>query len=131
MKFTYSDLVDRLGLILPVLIRPRGANAGVQAEAMVDTGADISSITEGVRNALDLKLSGHLGLRGLLDQASTRVPTYLISLSVGDYEFDDLELPVTPDPLVILGRDLLRDMVLLADGPRAQFELTPPRESAG
>jgi len=107
---------------------------------MIDTGASITAIAQGAAEAIGLVQTGAVQLGGI---GGTGVkPIYAASLGFGDPSISPLDpiqiagvdLPST-EFHVLIGRDVLKYLVLTYDGPRGVFALVPggnaPPPSAG
>ena len=129
MRFEYSHDLFPPGLILPAFVRGLDSSPIVEGFAKVDTGADLTVIPDTLRDALNLKPCGRTLCRGALDQQAQQVPTYFIELSLDQNEFVQLEVLARPRDVLLLGRDVLNDFVLVADGPKEYFEIERPSDN--
>lgn len=124
MKFKYSYDVFPPGLILPVRISVNGTRNGKQAIAKIDTGADISVIPEELRKELRLSPRGVIWARGTFDKEKKPYPTFFVTLSINDSFSFEIEVISSHREYILIGRDLLNQIVLYANGPSEFFELT-------
>ncbi|MFN0196103.1 MAG: aspartyl protease family protein [Planctomycetaceae bacterium] len=126
MRFDYSHNLLPPGLLLPAFVRGLGTDDVAKVEAKVDTGADLTVIPDSTRRQLKLKPCGYTYCRGAFDDQPQRVPTYFIELSLDQTTYTKLEVLARPRATLLLGRDLLNDFVLHANGPEEYFELGDP-----
>ena len=124
MKFEYSRDVFPPGLVLPVCISVFGETGGKEAEAKVDTGADISVIPEQLRRDLRLLPHGFMRTRGAFDKKWKLCPTFFVTLFINQSFSFDLEVVACLGKYFLIGRDVLNQIVLYANGPLESFELT-------
>lgn len=124
MKFKYSYDVFPPGLILPVYVSSIGTKDGKEVEAKIDTGADISVIPEKLRKELNLPPRGVIFVRGVFDRKLKAHPSFFVTLSINHSFSFDLEVISSPRKYFLIGRDLLNQIILHADGPSELFELT-------
>lgn len=129
MRFAYSPDLFPPGLILPAFVRDLSSPDIVEGKAKIDTGADMTVIPDTMRVTLKLKPCGHTLCRGALDQHAQQVSTYFIEISLDREEFLQLEVLARPRDALLLGRDVLNDFVLLANGPKEYFEIDSARNS--
>jgi len=125
MRFKYSHDVFPPGLILPVRLSIIGGEDGREAKAKVDTGADISVISEELRKELNLLPRGVVSAKGAFDEGFTPSPTYFVKLYINhsfSFELQVISLPTTK--YFLIGRDLLNQIILHANGPAELFEIT-------
>ncbi len=123
MRFDYSRDTSRPALILSVMVSPMDAEDGIEAPAKIDTGASRSIIPESLRSKLQLPVRGAVSLRGILGGPSRPLPTHEVRLSI-DHSFSfPLEVVSIPLANFLIGRDLLNQLVLTANGPEEFFKL--------
>ena len=124
MKFEYSHDVLPPGLILSVFLSGIGKRNGKDATAKVDTGADISVIPEEVRKELRLLPRGVIWARGAFERELKPYPTFFVNLSINHSFSFELQVISSHREYFLIGRDLLNQIVLYANGPSEFFELT-------
>lgn len=124
MKFKYSYEVVPPGLIIPAYISPLGEAANKEIRAKIDTGANISAIPERLRKELSLLPRGFRQARGAFDKESKSRPTFYITLSIEPAFSFELEVISSNSEYFLIGRDVLNQIILHADGKREIFELT-------
>jgi hypothetical protein len=124
MRFEYSLDVSPPGLILPISVSAIGTRNGKKVEAKIDTGTDISVIPEKLRKELRLLPRGVIKARGAFDKKSIQYPTFFVILSINHSFSFELEVVSSNRKYFLMGRDLLNQIVLNANGPTEIFELT-------
>jgi predicted aspartyl protease len=82
--------------------------------ALVDSGADITVVPEGVPEALGLPQIGELTVRGI--GGTRRVPVYAAEVEVAGWR--RVVEVVAVGGVALLGRDVLNAWVVTLDGPR-------------
>ncbi len=123
MKFQYSsDPVP--ALFVPVNVSCSGSDMYEAVPAKIDTGADISVIPETLRSRLKLTPEGAVRIRSAFGGEGLELPTYYVTLSIPDCITADVEVVCLPRKDCLIGRDMLNQMVMRADGPSREFELT-------
>ncbi|MCA9926514.1 MAG: retroviral-like aspartic protease [Anaerolineales bacterium] len=111
----YDTSHDPPAIILPVVLsgvvheRPRH-----ELSALIDTGADITSVPAELADTLKLYPFGRLQLEDA-NAVTTLVFTYEVRLSFPNQPAKAIEAVLTPYPFVILGRDWLQDYYLFLD----------------
>jgi len=114
-----------------VLRTPRGTDCATLV-GKIDTGADLCAVPSGIIESLGLpplRLVRAAGFGGELRQ----VEVVLAELQLGDVWYSPIEAIATLRPYVIVGRNVLRHLVLRVDGPGETFELKtkmPPKRRA-
>lgn len=136
------DILKSRGALLEVQIGvPASVASGIAARggavptpktlvAMIDTGASITAVVPSVANAIGLVQTGAIQLGGI--GGTSMRPVYAASMGFGDPSIPKLDpiqiagadLP-TEDFHVLIGRDVLKYLVLNYDGPRGMFSLAP------
>lgn len=104
-------------------VEVRDPQTGVAATilAKIDTGADGSIIPEDLvqtLNLIDFDEIVTVAFNGRLEKQ----PSYLIDLAVAGRTFTDLEVVAAPIPYLLLGRDVLNQLVTILNGPEQGFE---------
>ena len=126
MKRAYDRAFDPPAPIVAVRVRAPGADDGVSVNGKLDTGADLCAVPSHVIEELDLppgRVVRAAGFAGDLHE----VVVYRLDLEIGDLAFSAVEALATRRAYVIVGRSVLRELVLRLDGPKAQLELRRPR----
>lgn len=123
MRFEYSDEISPSGLIIPILISGLGISLKRTAHAIIDTGADISTIPQDLIQFLGLQPRGYRHYRFPGEKHIRVAPTYYVSLKIPDAPLLNTAVIATDDEYALLGRDILNQFVLHADGPKGKFDL--------
>ena len=106
---------------LDVEVRDPQTGAAATILAKIDTGADGSIIPEDLvqnLNLIDFDEIVTVAFNGRLEKQ----PSYLIDLAVAGRTFTDLEVVAAPIPYLLLGRDVLNQLVMILNGPEQGFE---------
>lgn len=98
--------------------------------ALIDTGASISALSQDVADASGLIQTGMVQLGGI--GGTGMRPVYAASIGFGDpkipavdpVQIAGVDLP-SKDFHFLIGRDILRYLVMTYDGPRGVFALVP------
>lgn len=90
--------------------------------AKIDTAADQTIIPIILVDMLDLEPLG-LAIAQPLDSSTRVYITYLLDLVIAGRQFIDFEAAAAPIDYIILGRDVLNELVITLDGPQLQFEI--------
>ncbi|MDQ7821141.1 MAG: retroviral-like aspartic protease family protein [Armatimonadota bacterium] len=107
--------------VLPVRLgRPQGEPAAAVA-ALVDSGADITVLPEGLARVLGLPQVSEVTVRGVAGTA--RVPVYAAELEAAGTRRIVEVVEVGAEAL--LGRDVLNGWVVTLDGPARVLRLGP------
>jgi hypothetical protein len=103
---------------------PAGSAATVgDIPAQLDTAADLTSIPSAIIDQLQLVPLDEMLVAGFAGHL-TKLPTYLVQLSVRDIEPVPVKVLASGDePYVLLGRDVLNRHRVLLDGPRLVLEI--------
>jgi predicted aspartyl protease len=111
--------------VVPVLVAAPGEIDRALVQGKLDTGADLCAVPDRLVGELDLapvRLVRAAGFGGALSEA----PVYRVDLEVDGMRFPRVEALTTRRPYVIVGRNVLRHLILRVDGPRERLELRRP-----
>jgi hypothetical protein len=95
-------------------------------DGKIDTGADLCGVPEELVVDLDLppvravRASGFSGV-------PRDVVVYRVDLEIEGLVFPRVEVLAVDRPYVVVGRNVLRALVVRLDGPREQLDLRRPR----
>ena len=131
MKHPYSDEFSvPPALILPAIVRiPRNAKAVREFRAKIDTAADICAVPQSLIE--DFRPPEFT--KRFVRQTGRLEGTYWVTIELDGNSYD-VEALSRSIPYVLIGRDILNELVLVADGPNEVFELqrpTPPQRRRG
>lgn len=91
--------------------------AAEQIAALVDTGADITSVPTRMLEQIQAPEADEVRLRSHWGHAIS-VVTYLVDIVIGDLTLPAIEVAGdTINSEVVLGRDVINQLILLVDGP--------------
>ncbi len=122
MKFKYSSEAVP-ALVLQVRVSRVGSDGGERMPAKIDTGASISVIPESLASALKLAPGGSVRIRGASTDGARDCPTFYVTLSIEGCITVDTKVVCLPRRDCLIGRDILNQLVLHADGPAKEFEI--------
>jgi len=105
--------------VLPVRLGPPRAEPATAVAALVDSGADVTVLPEGLPQALGLPQVGEVTVRGVAGTA--RVPVFAARVEAAGRRWIAEVVGVGGEAL--LGRDLLNHWVVTLDGPRRSLHL--------
>jgi hypothetical protein len=130
MKRSYSVAFDPPAPVLRVVARaPLGADSR-RLEGKIDTGSDICALPEHVMEDLDpspVRLVRAAGFSG----TPIEMVVFRIDLEVEGTWFERIEALATRRPYAIVGRNVLKHLVVTLHGPRAELELRTARAGRG
>lgn len=117
------------GAILQVQISSPNGGTPITIQAMIDTGASISTINTTVAQNASLQATGDTQLGGVggtqdstIYAASLTIPAYNITVPTVQVASVPGQLPAPADMLI--GRDILENLVMNYDGSAGQITLT-------
>jgi predicted aspartyl protease len=111
---------------VPVRLRAPRQETVVQVDGKIDTGSDLCSVPARLVAELDLppvRAVRAVGFGGTVQQAVV----YRVDLEIDGLAFPRSEALATARPYVLVGRNVLRALVVQLDGPRSQLDLRRPR----
>lgn len=117
MRFACSKQLSPPALMFPLHFRGLGLFKVFENEGKIDTAADMTAIPVRLQEGLSLKPFTRRRTKGALDSNYVTTPTFLLEYSLDGSEFFELEVLITARPYVLLGRDVLNSLVLIANGP--------------
>jgi hypothetical protein len=111
-------------MVLVRIAAPSGADSA-SLQAKIDSGADVCAVPEHL--VAELALPPVRAVRAAGFQGELReVVVFRVDLSLGDWAFPRVEAIATRRSYVIVGRNVLRQLLVRLDGPRAQLDLLRP-----
>lgn len=90
--------------------------------AKFDTGADQTVIPEDLAADLSLSIQGQVPAAGF-DTTTHLYFAYLLDLIVAGRNFVDLQVLASSNGHILLGRDVLNELVITLDGPQRRFSI--------
>lgn len=114
VTFAYDRRRSPPAPVLPVRVGPPGAEVAAALLALVDSGADLTVLPDGLPASLDLPAVGKLTVRGVAGSAQATV--YAAELEVAGRQ--RVVEVVALGGEALLGRNVLNAFVLTLDGPR-------------
>lgn len=113
--------------LIVALRSPTGGQSTNEIVALADTGADITSIPVRLLSEIDAPEIDEVRLRSHWGHA-VNVVTYLVDVVIGDSVLPAIEVAgdMTNNEIV-LGRDVINQLILLVDGPLADTSILDKR----
>jgi predicted aspartyl protease len=125
MKARYSKDFSPPAPMVSVVIRVPGELQGMRLDGTIDSGADVCAIPDDVVAELDLapvRTVRAAGFAGHPQEATL----YHCSLDVAGHHAAHVEALATRRRYAIIGRNVLKDLVVRLDGPKQEVALTVP-----
>jgi gag-polyprotein putative aspartyl protease len=126
VRYRYNQQVQPPAPFIYVMIHhPVGHSATERLPALLDSGADITAVPADVANQLaltkfsDVILAGYMGPTMLVE-------SYVVNLTLHDFDVAAVEVVLTDSPYVILGCDVLNQFHITLDGPHLRLEIQLP-----
>ncbi len=126
MKRKLSRAFDPPAPMVPVGLRAPGATHVARVDGKIDTGADVCAVPGHVIADLELPPTRSVraaGFAGALEDAIV----YRVDVEIDGAVYAQMEALATRRPYAIIGRNVLRALVLRVHGPREQLDLGRPR----
>lgn len=120
MRHAYDTSFDPPAAVLPIRVSAPGSEAGTLLRALVDTGADLCVVPERLADEIGLPAVSQVLVRGFGGVYRPAV-LYAATLEYGKIMSVCEVLALGDEALV--GRDLLRRLTLLLDGPLQILEV--------
>jgi predicted aspartyl protease len=127
-RYRYGRQYNPPAPLLPLRVGRPGAAPAVLLPALVDTGADLSVLPQGLPARLRLPAVGRLAVAGV-EGVPRPLPVYAVEVSVNGYR--SIVRAVSLGPIMLVGRDLINKITIRLHGPDAALEVDfPPATSA-
>lgn len=126
MKRKLSRAFDPPAPMVPVRLRSPGGLDSADLEGKLDTGADLCAVPEQLVETLGLPPVRVVRAAGFLGGLQETI-VYRVDITLDGIDFERIEALATRRSYAIIGRNVLRSLVLRVDGPRELLELGPPR----
>ena len=126
MRRAYSRAFDPPAQVVPLRLRAPGQVDVAHAEGKLDTGSDLCAVPERIVAALDLppvRSVRALGFAGAIQD----VTVYRVDVEIDGFVFPRIEAVATARAYALIGRNILRRLLLRLDGPRGQLDIRRPR----
>lgn len=115
-SFRPPALVVKTVVLHPVLTKSK------PMDGKLDTGASISTIPEEIKNSLGLLPAGETNASGFKGPAQ-KEKTYYVDITFNDFSFKSVKVITTERSYGLVGRDILNQLKLFADGKNQIFTL--------
>ena len=123
MKYSYSEEFLPPALVMPAEFGiPHQDDVSFKCRAKLDTGADVSVVPRKFIERFRPLAFNTLCIR----QTGRREHSYLLEIMIAGHRYS-VEAVAHDASYALIGRDVLNQAVLIADGPREIFELHHPR----
>ncbi len=126
MRRGFSRAFEPPAAVVPVRLRAPSAHQNATLDGKIDTGADLCGVPEQLVIDLDLPPVRSVRVAGFAG-APYDVVVYRVDVEIDGLVFPRVEALAIGRPYVLLGRNVLRTLVVRLDGPREQLELRRPR----
>ena len=110
--------------VLPLRVGRPGDVPQVLLSALVDTGADLSVLPQGLPGRLDLPVVGRLPVAGV-DGVPRPQPLYAVEVAIEHYRLVVRAVSLGPTPLV--GRDVLNRLTVHLLGAQSTMDVDLPQ----
>lgn len=119
----YSRRFDPPAPVIEVVVQsPHNRRNRALLPALVDTGADVSALPSSVLANLRVDAVGQIEIAGL-ENKYTLEPLYEVQLRVSTHTRLTAEVISSEHDFIILGRDVLNQLILRLDGPSLALEI--------
>ena len=125
MRRAYSRAFEPPAPVVAVRLRPPGGHHGAALDGKIDTGADLCGVPEQLVIDLDLPPVRSVRAAGFAGTPREAV-AYRVDMEVDGVGFPRVEALAISRPYVLVGRNVLRALVLRLDGPRERLDLHRP-----
>lgn len=126
MKRALSRAFDPPAPMVPTRVSAPGGLDIATVEGKLDTGADLSAVPERCIVELDVPPVRTVRAAGFMGEMQ-EVIVYRVDLEIGDMVFPRVEALSTRRPYAILGRNILKRLVIRIDGPGEKLDIRLPR----
>ncbi len=93
--------------------------------ALIDTGSDITTLTNRVVRALGLDPIGEIRVTGATGPSELK-PLYCANLDFRGKTYPNHALTLLNASYILIGRDILNEWIITLDGPKLTFRLDLP-----
>ena len=126
MRRRFSHAFEPPAPVVPVRLGAPGGHERAALDGKIDTGADLCGVPE--RLVIELDLPPIRNVRAVGFAGSARdVVLYRVDVEIDGLVFPRVEALAVDRTYALLGRNLLRVLVVRLDGPREWLDLRRPR----
>ena len=126
MKKRLSRAFHPPAAVVPVAVRAPDGRDERALDGKIDTGGDLCALPHAIIGDLALPAERVVRVAPVLG-ATKEIVVYRMDLSVGGERFSYVETIGSDRPYGIIGRNVLRELLLRLDGPGETVELKRPR----
>ena len=126
MRRRFSHAFEPPAPVVPVRLCTPGTHASVALDGKVDTGADLCGVPEQLVIDLDLPPVRSVRAAGFAG-APYDVVVYRVDVEIDGLVFPRVEALAIGRSYFLVGRNVLRTLVVRLHGPREQLDLGRPR----
>jgi len=124
----FSPEISPPGAVIELPIQNPRNSKSIKCNFLIDTGTDITCIPNEVVGELNLSSYKTIKAYDYNDQVELRNAFY-VNLKVGEYQKTISVISVSGN-IGFLGRDVLKDFVLIINGPKQQYDFTNSGEES-
>lgn len=122
-RYPYGSQYTPPAPVLPVRVSRPDTVSAIVLPALVDTGADVSVVPQGLPTRMGLPVVGRIAVAGI-DGFPHRLPIYAAVATLNGYS--RVIRVVSIGATSLIGRDLLNTIIAHLHGPEAALELDLP-----
>jgi hypothetical protein len=126
MRRRFSPAFEPPAPVVQLRLRAPGGNQSAGLDGKIDTGADLCGVPQQLVIDLDLPPVRNVRASGFAG-APRDVVVYRVDVEINGLVFPRVEALAIARPYVLVGRNVLRALVVRLDGPREQLDLRRPR----
>jgi predicted aspartyl protease len=126
MRRAYSRSFDPPAPVVSLRLKAPGGTEVRSIDAKIDSGADLCCVPEHLVRALDLPPVRIVRAAGFAGAAREAV-VFRVDIEIHGLEFPRAETLAFSRPYALVGRNVLRHVVVRLDGPKAQLDVRRPR----
>jgi predicted aspartyl protease len=108
-----------------VTVRLSWTSEARELQGILDSGADQTTMPSVTAEAMNLRRISDAAVAGFDRQWRER-PVYLVDVAFGDLTFEAVAVIGMPEPRVLIGRDILNELLVTLDGPNGRFTIVRP-----
>jgi len=100
---------------------------GKPVDAMVDSGAYMSVIPEGIAEEFKLVSLTTVDVKPYDEKEPKKKKAYFVDIEILGVLFPYVKVVLTPWSIGLIGRDLLKSFIVMLDGPKQQLGMEAPK----